>query len=864
MPDDEGPAMAAGVELGPYRILGPLDAGGMGEVYRALDTRLHREVAVKVLPAALSGDPQRVARLEREARLLAALNHPHIATIHGLEVAGGLHAIVMELIDGPTLADRLAGGPLPLDVTLAIARQIAAALEAAHEKGIIHRDLKPGNIKITAAGTVKVLDFGLAKALAPDPRDARMPAAGGPATGEGVVTGTPAYMSPEQARGERVDSRTDVWAFGCVVYEMLTARKAFGRDTLAETLAAVLEREPDWERLPSNVPAGIRRMLRRCLEREARRRLHHIADARLEIEDAANDPERRASDQVTASSRRRERVLGISTAALALALAGVLGAWFLRPPSETPEPRVVEITTPRTSDPWSFAVSPDGRRLAFVADHEGQPALWVRALDAPGARALPGTEGARRPFWSPDSRSIGFFAASELKRIEARGGSVQTVTYLVAGTTGAWGPDGTILFSSTAAPSLRRVNAAGGPVEAVTTPAAESTGHRHPQFLPGGRQFLFFVGGPDAVRGVHLGSLDSSEVRRLVASDTQGAYVAPGWLLFVRQGTLLAQPFDLARRTLGGEPITVADSIAFEPITGTGAFSTSDAGVMAYRDGRPSVTRLSWFDRSGNPRGTVGSPEQAGLSNLRLSPDGRRVAAERTLKNETDLWLLDSARQMPFTRGSDGSIARLPVWSPDGSRIAFESVRSGSVALSAKPSTRDGDEEILFESPETKIPCDWSPDGKFLVYYVPDPKTGTDLWVLPLDTRVPFVFLETAANELWGQFSPNGHWVAYQSNETGRYEIYVRPFPARGVAVPISTAGGVYPRWSRDGKELYFIAPDAKMMAVAIRANETTVEAGLPAALFQTRRLGGGLNVIGRSHQYRCRSGWTVPHQRRR
>jgi Tol biopolymer transport system component len=619
---------------------------------------------------------------------------------------------------------------------------------------------------------------------------------------------------------------------------------------VAETLAAILEREPDWARLPPTVPGSVRRLLGRCLERDTRRRLHHIADARIEIEDAAKDPEGRASALATASSRRRERVLGISTAGLVLALAAALSLWFLRPRADVPELRVVEITTPRTSDPWSFAVSPDGRRIAFVADHNGQPTLWVRALDSAGANALPGTEGARRPFWSPDSRSIGFFAGSEMKRIEARGGSAQTVTYALAGTTAAWGPDGTILFSSTAAPSLRRVNAAGGTVEAATTPQAESTGHRHPQFLPGGRQFLFFVGGPESLSGVYLGSLESLEVTRLLASDTQGAYVAPGWLLFVRQGTLLAQPFDLARRTVGGEPITVADSVAFEPITGAGAFSTSDVGVMAYRAGRPSVTRLSWFDRSGNTLGTVGSPEQAGLSNIRLSPDGRRVAAERTRQKETDLWLLDSARQTRLTRGSDGGIARLPVWSPDGGRIAFESVRSGSVALSARPSSGEGAEDVLFESPEIKIPCDWSPDGRFLLYYVPDPKTGTDLWVLPQETRVPFVFLKTEANELWAQFSPDGRWVAYQSNETGRYEIYVRPFPAGGGAFPISTDGGVYPRWSRDGKELYFIAPDAKMMAVPIRAAATTVEADVPATLFQTRRLGGGSNVIGRSHQY--------------
>jgi dipeptidyl aminopeptidase/acylaminoacyl peptidase len=335
-----------------------------------------------------------------------------------------------------------------------------------------------------------------------------------------------------------------------------------------------------------------------------------------------------------------------------------------------------------------------------------------------------------------------------------------------------------------------------------------------------------------------------------VPSDTQGAYVAPGWLLFIRQGTLWAQRFDLAQQTIGGEPVAVADSVAFESIDGTGAFSTSDAGVMAYRVGRPSVTRLSWFDRSGNALGTLGSPEQLGLTNLRLSPDGRRVAVERSLRNETDLWLLDSTRQTRFTHASDGRLMRLPLWSPDGSRIAFESVRSGAVALSVKPSTGDGAEDVLFESPEVKIPCDWSPDGKLLMYYVPNPTSGTDLWVLPQETNVPFVFLKTEANELWGQFSPDGRWIAYQSNETGRYEIYVRPFSSPGGAIPISTSGGVYPRWSRDGKELYFIAPDAKLMAVSIRATPTMVEASVPTPLFQTRRLGGGSNVIGRGHQY--------------
>jgi serine/threonine protein kinase/Tol biopolymer transport system component len=845
------PAMATGFELGTYRILGPLDAGGMGEVYRALDMRLHREVAIKVLPAALSDDPDRVARLEREARLLAALNHPYIATIHGLEITGGRHAIVMEMVDGPTLADRLSSGPLPLDLALELARQIAEALEAAHEKGIIHRDLKPANIKLTSAGTVKVLDFGLAKTAVSDEDEVPVtPAIAAAGSREGNVAGTPGYMSPEQLSGQRVDARSDVWAFGCVLYEMLTGHQTFGGTSISETSAAILEREPDWDRMPAPVPAGVRRVLRRCLQRDVRQRLHHIADVRIELEEAIDDPDDKAARRRAVANLRRTRLLGASTALLALALVGMLIAWSRREPARAPELRVVEITTPRTAEPSSFAISPDGRRLVFVAEDGAQPMLWVRDLGAANGRALPGTEGARRPFWSPDSRSIGFFMNSELKRIEARGGAPQTVTYLLAGTTGTWGSDGTILFSSTASPSLRSVNASGGAVQVVTTPAAESTGHRHPQFLPGGREFLFFAGGPDAVRGVYLGTLGSPDVTRLVASDTQGAYVAPGWLLFIRQGTLWAQHFELKTRTTTGEPIAVADSVAFEPIDGTGAFSASEAGVLTYRAGRPTMTRLSWFDRSGNPLGTLGSSEQIGLTSVRLSPDGRRVAVERSLQRETDVWLLDSLRQSRFTHGPDGTLARLPLWSPDGTRIAFESVRASTVTLSAKPSGADGPEDVLFASPETKIPCDWSTDGRFVVYYVPNPKSGTDLWVLPQDTRVPFIFLRTDANELWGQFSPDGRWMAYQSNETGRYEIYVRPFPSRGGATPVSTGGGVYPRWSRDGNELYFIAPDAKMMAVPIRTTATTLDAGGPAALFQTRRLGGGSNVIGRSHQY--------------
>jgi Tol biopolymer transport system component len=830
----------------------------MGEVYRARDPKLQRDVALKVLPAAVALDPDRRARFDREAQLLASLNHPNIAAIYGFEdglnayPVGTGPALVLELVEGPTLADRLARGVIPLDEALPIARQIADALEVAHRHGIVHRDLKPSNIKVKSDGTVKVLDFGLAKALEPASAAAdasQSPTVTSPAmTRAGVILGTAAYMSPEQARGRSADAQSDVWAFGCVLYEMLCGRRPFGGETVSDTIAAILEREPDWKRLPPNVPANVQRALRRCLEKDRRRRLHHIADARIEIEDAAS--EAGVGSFLAPSRRKWTRRLGIAAAILGLGLAVALGVWYSRLPSDVPELRV-DITTPATIDPWAFAISPDGRRVAYVADHEGQPMLWVRSLDVATGQPLAGTESARHVFWSPDGRSLAYFAGSELKRIDVAGGPSQTLVNISGGTGGAWGPDGTILFSHTAVPSLLRVDSAGGRAEAVTKVTTGMTGHRHPQFLPGGRDFLFLADGPADVRGVYISSLDSSEATRLVASDTKGVYVSPGWLLFMRQGALLAQHLDLARRVLSGETVTVAESVAFEPITGAGGFSASDQGAIAYRTASTSAPRLSWFDRAGNPLSAFGSPDQVGLSNLMLSPDGRRVAVERTLQNETDLWLLDGTRQVRFTRGSSENVTRFPIWSPDGSRIAFSESGSGFLRVSMRPTAGGVDHQVLLDSPEVKVLSDWSPDGRFLLYYVPDSKTGTDLWVLPLEgKRVPFTFLKTEANELVGQFSPDGRWVAYQSNESGRFEIYVRPFPGPGGPVPISTAGGVYPRWSHDGKELYYIAPDAKLMAVPISAAATTLEAGTPTVLFQTRRVGGGSNVVGRSHQY--------------
>ena len=841
------PALSPGDDLGTYRISGPLDAGGMGEVYRAFDTRLDREVAVKVLPAALSDDPERTARLAREARLLAALNHPNIATVHGLEIAGRRQAIVMELVEGPTLAQRLAGGPLTVDETLEVARQVASALEAAHSKGIIHRDLKPANIKFTRGGAVKVIDFGLARAASAEADDGERGLPDGAGRSAGVA-GTPAYMSPEQAKGLQEDARSDIWAFGCVVYEMLTAHRVSEPAALRGSMPDPGARDPDWTRLPPGVPAGMRRLLRRCLVRDPARRLHHMADARIEIEDALLHVDGADAAPAEVSSGRRIRRLALMSAGLGLAVIAALGVVW-RTPSAVGELTVAEITTPRTHDLWSFALAPDGRQLAFVADHQGQPTLWVRALNSAEARPLPGTERARRPFWSPDSRLIGFFADGQMKRVEARGGSPQVVTDALGESTAAWGADGTILFSSVAAPTLRRVDAAGGPVQPATAATPDSTGHRHPQFIGGTTRFLFFVGGSEAVRGVYLGELGSLEATRLVASDAQGEYQADR-LLFVRQGRLLAQRVDLERKLLGGDAVTVADSVAVEPTIGAAAYSTSAGGVLAFRKGIAPSARLTWFDRNGRQLGAFGSPEQAGAVNPRLSPDDSRVIANRTLADETDVWLLDGTRQTRLTHTSGRSITRLPLWSHDGARVAFQSVRSSSVTLSALASSGDGAEDVLVESPLTKIPNDWSPDGRSLIYYAPHPTTGTDLWVLPLDTRRPRPFLQTDANELWAQFSPDGRWVAFQSNATGRYEIYARPFQAAGGNVPISTGGGVYPRWSRDGRELYFVAPDARMMAARIHATGTALEGDAPVPLFATQKLGGGQNVIAHGHQY--------------
>jgi len=805
-----------GKTVGHYEITSRLGKGGMGEVYRAHDTKLNRDVALKVLPPEFAGDPDRMARFKREAQLLASLNHTSIAAIYGLEEGGGVSAIVMELAEGPTLEDRINKGPISMEEALSIARQVAEALESAHEKGIVHRDLKPANIAVAAAGAVKVLDFGLAKALEGEAAEAdlsKSPTLSMAATRAGIILGTAAYMSPEQARGYGVDRRCDIWSFGVVLFEMLAGKRLFAGETISDTLAAVLRADIDWSLLTKDIPASILTLLRRCLNRDRRQRLQAIGEARIAIEEYLANP---------------ENVPEIS--------------------AELPVMRF-EIPTPPTSDLTSLAISPDGRYLAFAGLSEGQQRLWLRPLDQSTARPLSGTEGAVNPFWSPDSRSIGFFAEGQLKRIDTAGGRPQVLSNALHGGGGTWNREGVIIFAPAVGVPLHRVPAAGGEVAAVTQlnpPLQLQQGH--PRFLPDGRHFLFSSWGAES--GIYLASLGSAETRRVIVAET-AAYALPGYLFYTRQGSLFAQHFNPASGNLAGDTVQIADSLASMPASGIGLFSISETGMLAYRTSAgPGLRQLAWFDRAGKEVGRVGTPDGNNLRYPELSPDGLRVAVGRTIHGNTDIWLSETARGVPIRFTFSAGFSVNPVWSPDGNWIAFSSANQGIPNLYRKASGGAGSDELLLDSPFNEFPLDWSSDGRFLLFARMDAKTGIDLWVLPLeDERKPFPFVCTSFESDNGQFSPDGRWVAYQSNESGRVEIYMQQFRGPGGKWMISIEGGVAPRWRRDGKELFYISPDSRLMAVPIRDTGQTFKAGTPAALFQTQIVFGGITVR-QKHQY--------------
>jgi eukaryotic-like serine/threonine-protein kinase len=844
-----------------YRITAKLGEGGMGEVWRATDTKLGREVAIKVLPDRFAADPDRMARFRREAQVLASLNHPNIAAIYGVEE----RTIVMELVEGETLAELVARGPVPVAEALPMARQIAEALEAAHEKGIVHRDLKPANVKVTPAGVIKVLDFGLAMAVSPTSGTAgaqadlnTSPTLTVRATQAGMIMGTAAYMSPEQARGMAVDKRADIWAFGVLLYELLTARPLFAGETISDTLAAVLRADIDLTALPLDTPPAIRRLLRRCLERDRKRRLPDIGVARLEIDEAlGGSPESLALAAVPhARAAIRWRNAAVALAALALAGLALAVVHFRETPPQAVPVRF-QIPAPEKGSFGStgLALSPDGRQLAFIASGaDGRAMLWVRPLDSVTAHALLGTTGAGWvPFWSPDNRSIGFVVQGKLKKIEAAGGPPQTLCEVPGGLVGgSWSRDGVIIFG-TPFGGLFRVPQAGGAATRLTTtdePNGE-LGHLRPWFLPDGRHFLYFsrTANPEKA-GIYLATLDGPARKRLVATNQGGAYAPPaagsqnGHLLFLREGTLMALPLDARRFEPAGEAFPLAEQVG--SILATEFFSVSANGVLAYRNGGAALgfgSQLVWFDRQGKSLGALG-PLGVYASGPALSPDGNRVAVDQldtgTAGNRDvhEVWVLDVARGVPtrftFDTVNNGS----PAWSPDGARLVFASMRgtAGTYSIYQKDSSGTGKEELLLQSGTPMVPNSWSPDGQYLLYSVTGQKTGSDLWVLPVaggtppDSK-PVPYLQGPYNERQGQFSPDGRWIAYSSDETGSYQVYVQSFPAGTGKFQVSTAGGSQPRWRRDGKEIFYTGADGRLTAVSVKT-APKFEAGAPQALF--------------------------------
>ena len=853
-------SLSAGSKLGPYEIVAPLGAGGMGEVYRARDTRLDRTVAIKILPAHLSSDPVRKQRFEREAKTISSLNHPHICVVHDVGHQDGIDYLVMECVEGETLEKRLEKGPLPLDQALKFGAQIADGLDKAHRSGIVHRDLKPGNIMLTPTGA-KLLDFGLAKAAVPLTTAATLTTAAmntTPVTQEGTIVGTFQYMSPEQIEGKDLDGRSDIFSLGAVLYEMVTGQRAFQGKSQLSVASAILEKEPaPISTLKPMTPLALDHAIRRCFAKDPNERWQTARDVAIELKWIADSGSQAGA--VTPASERSNYSRQLTLAALAVTaiIAAALGILYARRPAA--DERVTRTyIKPMANSSFifsgtaaGFALSPDGRLLAYVASTpDGKSVLWLRPLDSLQAQPLPGTDGATYPFWAPDSRFIGFFAGGKLKKIDSSGGPPFTICDASDGRGATWNQDGNILFTPSVNANIFLVSSSGGPLSPVTTrdQTKNETTHRWPYFLPDGRHFLYWSGSVFAPRtsltnSVMLGSLDSKQSTFLVHSHTNGIY-ASGHILFMRQYTLMAQPFDARSLQLTGDAVPIADPVQEGRSVAKGVFSTSTDDMLAYVEGASGADRqLEWFDRSGKQVGAV--PGADAYAGVRISPDGNRLVYYLDSAGY-DVWSYDLARNvktaLTFGAGA-GQGNNYPVWSPDGHRIIYASYRDGKYGLYQKAADGSGAEEPILEAVgRIRFPTDWSPDGKFLTY-IEGAQGGWSIWMLPLDgKRDPYLFHASQFAEREASFSPDGKWVAYCSNESGDYKVYVVPFPGAGGKWQVSPQGGCGPRWRRDGKEIFYISSDNKMMATEVKSSASSFEIGSTHELFATRPYG----VFGR------------------
>jgi Tol biopolymer transport system component len=847
-----------------YQVLSMLGAGGMGEVYLAQDIRLRRKVALKLLPRVFARDQEWLRRFKQEALATSALNHPNIMTVYDIGEYEGAPFIVAELLEGEELRKQLKEGPLSVRRGLEYARQIAAGLAAAHEKGVVHRDLKPENLFVTKDGLVKILDFGLAKLMPQRSESSGLVIASqSQITNPGVVMGTAGYMSPEQVRGQEADHRSDIFSFGLILYEMLAGRRAFQGESSAETMAAIVKEEPrELTEANPKIPPQLERLVMRCLEKQPARRFSTASDLGFALESLSTPSGARLETAEALSATAKSlpvtgktglfgdaRLVWVVALGLLLSTLSLAVAYFRRAPAEShatftylPLP---EKTTPAPNG--AAVLSPDGGRVVLTASAEGGNRLWLYSFERPALVLLTGTEGARFPFWSPDGRSIGFFAQGKLKRIEAGGGLPATLCDAPNGLGGAWSSTGVILFAPVQyGQGIYRVAESGGAATLVTTldAARLEIGHNFPSFLPDGRHFVFFVSsGQPEYRGIRLGSLDQPQTSFLLATDTSAEYASAGSLLFVRGRKIVAQPFDAEKLTLSGKPMTVTEQVHYEAANRYAGLSVVGDKLL-YRsadnlnnqvvNGNNLNTRLVWFDRSGRQLAKVGPASE--YRSLTLSPDGSQVILERNDPQVefSDLWLGDLRRETFSRLTSNPTSEFYPIWSPDGRRAVFSSLREGFGALWQKGVSLDDKEERLLKEDSTMLfTCDWSKDGRFIVYHRQSEKTGFDIGVLPLaGDRQPWTYLATQFNERMGKVSPDGRWLAYESNESGRYEIYVQSFPEPGRKVTVSQGGGQLPIWRRDGQELYYISPDDKLMAVQVQTGPSFV-AGAPAALFE-------------------------------